>query len=203
MIDKDKIRQSIWSYLDLNKLSIPPKPPQGRIPNFKGSDTAARLLRNTEEWMNSLVIFSSPDSAQKKVRQYVLKDGKILITATPKLKKGYLLIDPADTLGKEKKASSIKGAFEFGKTIHTFPKIGMVVEGSVAVDLGGNRLGKGGGYGDMEISHLFAQKAIDDKTPIVTTVHEAQIIDKVPTEVHDKKINMIVTPKRVIRIAHH
>ncbi|HEY0196771.1 MAG TPA: hypothetical protein VGC02_04265 [Methanobacterium sp.] len=38
------------------------------------------------------------------------------------------------------------------------------------------------------------------RTPIATTVHEAQIVEKVPLEPHDKKINMIVTPERVIRI---
>ena len=148
----------------------------------------------------SKVIFSSPDSALKKVREYALKDKKVLIMASPKLKKGYLLINPIDTLKMEKTASTIDGAFKFGKPVKNFPKVDMVVEGSVAVDLDGNRLGKGGGYGDMEISHLYRQKAIDNKTSIVTTVHEMQIIDKVPTEDHDEKIDMIVTPKRVINV---
>jgi 5-formyltetrahydrofolate cyclo-ligase len=76
----------------------------------------------------------------------------------------------------------------------------MIVEGSVAVDKSGNRLGKGGGYGDREISELLSKKAITTSTPVVTTIHEMQIIDEVPTEEHDQKINMIVTPERVIRI---
>ena len=75
-----------------------------------------------------------------------------------------------------------------------------MVEGSVAVDLNGGRLGKGGGYADQEIEHLLLKNAINDKTPVVTTVHEAQIVEEVPLEPHDKKINMIVTPERVIRI---
>jgi 5-formyltetrahydrofolate cyclo-ligase len=37
-------------------------------------------------------------------------------------------------------------------------------------------------------------------TPIVTTVHEAQIVEKVPLKPHDKLVNMIVTPERVVRI---
>ncbi len=76
----------------------------------------------------------------------------------------------------------------------------MVVEGSVAVDKCGGRLGKGGGYGDMEISNLQYQKAIDFTTPIVSTVHEKQMIKRVPLESHDQKINMVVTPARVLRI---
>ncbi|MCE7698503.1 MAG: hypothetical protein K8E24_006605 [Methanobacterium paludis] len=66
--------------------------------------------------------------------------------------------------------------------------------------MSGGRLGKGKGYGDAEIAHLFKEKSIDGNTVIATTVHETQIVDKVPREVHDQKINMIITPERVIGI---
>ena len=78
----------------------------------------------------------------------------------------------------------------------------MVVEGSVAVDMSGGRLGKGGGYGDMEISHLMEVGSTKFNTPVVSTVHDIQIIEDVPKEAHDQKINMIVTPKNVFRINH-
>jgi 5-formyltetrahydrofolate cyclo-ligase len=198
--DKEMVRNLIWKNLDENNLSKSPKPPYGRIPNFLGSTAAVKMLRNTEEWRNSKVVFSSPDSAQQKVREFALMDEKLLIMASPKLKEGYLLLDPHYVKGNEKTASSINGAFKFGKRIQKFPKVDLVVEGSVAVDKSGNRLGKGGGYGDKEISHLLKEKTITIGTTIVTTVHEIQIIDKVPTEAHDQKINMIVTPKRVIRV---
>ena len=198
--DKERLRSLIWNTLEDNKLSKPPKPSHGRIPNFLGSTAAAELLRETEEWQNAKVIFSSPDSAQKKVREFALRDEKLLIMASPKLKEGYLLIDPDRVKGREKLAATINGAFNFGRRIHEFPKIDLVIEGSVAVDKSGNRLGKGGGYGDIEISCLFGEKAITTSTPIVTTVHEIQIIDEIPLEPHDQKITMIVTPEKVIRI---
>lgn len=198
--DKKRLRNLIWKTLEDNNLSKPPKPPYGKIPNFVGSTAAARMLRCTKEWQNAKVIFSSPDSAQKKVREFALLDEKILIMASPKLKEGYLLIDPHQLKGKESTASTIKGAFKFGSQIKKFPRVDLVIEGSVAVDKSGNRLGKGGGYGDREIFHLLKERAVKISTPIATTVHEIQIIDKIPTEEHDQKINMIVTPKRVIRV---
>lgn len=198
--DKERLRNSIWNTLENNNLSISPKPPYGRIPNFVGSTEAAEMLRSTEEWRNSEVIFSSPDSAQKKVREFALLDKKILIMASPKLKDGFFLIDPYSVRGNEETASTINGAFKFGKKIHEFPKVDLVVEGSVAVDKSGNRLGKGGGYGDREISELLSKKAIIISTPVVTTIHEIQIVDNVPIEEHDQKINMIVTPEQVIRV---
>lgn len=200
MNDKEKLRKQIWNTLESNKLSKNPKPLHGRIPNFFGSTAAAKELRTTEEWINSKIIFSSPDSAQKSVREFALRDGKLLIMASPKLKNGYLLINPLDIKENEKEASTINGAFKYGKQIEKFPKVDLVIEGSVAVDIKGNRLGKGGGYGDVEIKRLFEENAINIETPVVTTVHEIQIVDNVPTEAHDQKINMIVTPKRVIRI---
>ncbi|HEX3012754.1 MAG TPA: 5-formyltetrahydrofolate cyclo-ligase, partial [Methanobacterium sp.] len=54
--------------------------------------------------------------------------------------------------GNEETASTINGAFKFGKKIHEFPEVDLVVEGSVAVDKSGNRLGKG--YYFLECSRL-------------------------------------------------
>lgn len=172
----------------------------GRIPIFKGVKVAADLLRNTCEWDKSAIIFVSPDTAQCNVRENAIADGKLLIMATPKLLDGYIKIDPLIVEGLEKEASTIEGAFKYGSKLETFPKIDMVVEGSVAVDTLGGRLGKGGGFGDREILQLNMVEAINNKTPLVTTVHESQVIKNVPIESHDQKINMIVTPERVIRI---
>lgn len=52
----------------------------------------------------------------------------------------------------------------------------------------------------MEISHLLEIGSIKFNTPVVSTVHDIQIIEDVPNESHDQKINMIVTPQNVIRI---
>lgn len=199
MYSKDKLREEVWNLLKERGFTHR-ETDFGRIPNFKGASKAATKLRNTPEWRVSRVVFSSPDQAQRKVREYALRDGKALIMASPKLKHGYLYVDPDDASGRESVASTIKGTFEYGKTLEIFPTVDLVVEGSVAVDLTGGRLGKGGGYGDQEIEHLLSVGAITDETPVVSTVHEAQIVDKVPLEPHDRMINMIVTPERVIRI---
>ena len=190
--DQEILRKKIWNAF--------PKSSYKRIPNYYGAVKAADNLRNTFEWLNSKIIFSSPDSAQIKVREYALLDGKTLIMATPKLKNGYLIIKPKDVKYLTNTAATIKGAFKFVESIKKIPKIDLIVEGSVAVDLTGGRLGKGGGFADQEISHLLKIKSITKDTLIVTLVHEIQIIDEVPIEAHDEKINMIVTPERIIRL---
>jgi len=195
MMDKNLIRERIWKLLKDRGVS---SRPHGRIPDFQGSVAAAERLSRTIEWERADVVFSSPDSAQRPVRRLALDDGKDLVMPTPKIKDGYLLI--SGDVSDADAASTIRGAYRYGSFISRFPEVDLVVEGSVAVDLEGNRLGKGGGYGDREISELRDQGAICEDTPIATTVHELQIIESVPVEDHDEGINMIVTPMRVIRL---
>jgi 5-formyltetrahydrofolate cyclo-ligase len=195
-IEKQKLREKIWKILEEKGVARFPLPLKDRIPNFEGSEKAAKLLTTLPEWKKAKVIFSNPDSAQQPVRELVLKEGKILIMATPRLKKGYLKIDPREVKGKEKEVSTIKGAFKYGKSIKDLPKPDLIITGCVAVDKEGWRLGKGGGYGDKEIK-TFLEKF--GKIPVITTVHELQIIEKVPHDDFDTKVDYIVTPNQIIK----
>jgi len=179
-------------------IAVFPLPCRGRIPNFKGAEAAAQKLRELEEWKKAEVVFVNPDSPQRKVRENAFKDGKTLIVASPRLKKGFLLIAPTKVKGKERFASTIKGAFKFGAEVQDFPKPDVVVEGSVAVDMCGHRLGKGHGYSDLEIRIL---KRMFGKVLVVTTVHDIQVVKKVPFEEKDEKVSIIVTPTRVIHVS--
>lgn len=196
--NKEELRNMVYKKLIENHVSTPHY--IGRIPDFKGSDKAAANLRSTEEWKISGTIFTSPDTAQRQVRENVLKDGKILIMVTPKIENGYLKLKAQDLEGNEREASTIEGAFRYGEKIDQLPMVDMVVEGSVAVDKTGGRLGKGGGYGDREIEYLKNTGSIQADTPIVSTVHPLQIVETVPVEKHDQKINMAVTPDEILRI---
>jgi len=180
------------------KIAVFPLPCRGRIPNFVGAEVAAEKLRQLEEWRQAKVIFANPDSPQRKVRENALRDGKILIMASPRLKKGFILISPADTRGKERNASTIKGAFKYGVEVTEFPKPDLIVQGSVAVDVHGHRLGKGHGYGDAEIKILKGKFGV---IPVLTTVHEIQVVETVPFEEKDEKVSIIITPTRVIRVS--
>jgi 5-formyltetrahydrofolate cyclo-ligase len=72
--------------------------------------------------------------------------------------------------------------------------IDLVVCGSVAVNLTGVRLGKGGGYFDREIALLRRGGLIDLTTVIATTVHPFQVRpDPLPTEAHDVNVDIIVS----------
>ena len=69
----------------------------------------------------------------------------------------------------------------------------LVVIPGAGFDCEGNRLGYGAGYYDA----LLSQRK--KKSPVVALAYEEQIVDAIPAEQHDVKVDMIVTDKRVIR----
>ena len=132
----------------------------------------------------------------------VLRDGKTLVMATPRLKQGFLMIDP-NYLSKTQfsEASTIRGAFKFGRPVEpTDVKIDLFVAGSVAVSTDGGRLGKGTGYSDQEYALLKNAGAVSSKTLVVTTVHDVQIVENILRQEWDVPVNVVVTPTRTIRI---
>jgi 5-formyltetrahydrofolate cyclo-ligase len=203
--EKEQLRNIVWKLLEEKRVAIFPLPAFGRIPNFIGSDRAANLVRSLPEWKKAKVIFANPDSAQRKIREFALKDGKILIMASPRLKQGFLQIDPRKVKGEEEAASSIRGAFKYGKPvgdpacggIEKMPKPDLIITGCVAVDPSGWRLGKGGGYGDIEVKRI---KDRFGEIPVVTTIHPLQLVDSVPYLNHDAKVDIVVTPDRIDRM---
>ncbi|MCP8309447.1 MAG: 5-formyltetrahydrofolate cyclo-ligase [archaeon] len=197
-IKKQEIRERIWLEMERKGIATFPLPCFGRIPNFKGAEVAAIKLRRIDEYKDASSIMIGPDSPQAPVRRLALLDGKLLVMPTPGLRSGYLIIRPERVKGKEKEASTIRGAFKYGELTNAPPTLDLIAEGSVAVDLDGYRLGKGKGFGDREISlaEYIAKKSII----IITTVHDIQIVDFVPREEHDKRVDIIITPNKIIRI---
>jgi len=71
--------------------------------------------------------------------------------------------------------------------------IDLILAPGVAFDENCYRLGYGGGFYDR----LLSQKR--KEVQVVALAFEIQIIDKVPTEPHDYKMDMIVTQSRILK----
>ncbi len=198
-MDKQEIRERIWKLLEDKNIATFPRPVYGRIPNFKGAERAAEMLAKTKEFQTARIIKVNPDSPQRPVRELALRMGKIVIVPTPRLRGEFFLLDPKK-ITDYKYASTIQGFTKLGERIDIFniSKIDMIVAGSVAVTLTGERIGKGEGYSELEFAMLRELGKVDENVPIATTVHEAQIVDYIPHEVYDLTLDIIATPERVI-----
>lgn len=203
---KSDIRTKVWRYLDKNDLKAL-FPPYHKISNFKGAEVAGDLVATLDVFKNAKCIKVDPDKPLQQVRYVTLKAGKTLYVPTPRQRTGLLskITPPADcddeTLVKCSTRQGVRDdlsvSIELDESIH----IDLVVVGCVAVSPKGWRIGKGLGFSDLEYAMLVSVGAIDPTVPVITIVHDCQVIDLPDTlfDKHDVAVDFIVTPTRVIQ----
>ncbi|XP_065880518.1 5-formyltetrahydrofolate cyclo-ligase-like protein COG0212 [Euphorbia lathyris] len=196
------IRKRIWDLMEARNFSQNPRPVHHRIPNFVGASAAATNLAGQEVFRNACCVKVNPDSPQKQVRFLTLSGGKKLLTPQPRLRTGFFSV--VESPNSISEACTSVGVAKYGRAIGLDEKIkvDLIVIGSVAVHpKTGARLGKGEGFAELEYGMLRYMGAIDDSTPVVTSVHDCQLVDDIPVEkllIHDVPVDIICTPTQVI-----
>jgi 5-formyltetrahydrofolate cyclo-ligase len=205
MRSKEQVRREVWRAMEREGVGRFPGA-EGRIPNFAGAKAAAERLARHPAWQNAETIKANPDSPQTHARRIALSQGKTLVMAVPRLRDQhpFRLLDPRK-LGEDelREAATIKGALKHGTVIDLdqVPELDLVLTGSVAVNLKGARLGKGGGFSDLEYGLLTEFGQIDRRTVVATTVHPIQILrENLLMTGHDIPLNLIATPQAVIEV---
>ena len=179
---------------------------EGRIPNFAGAKAAAERLASSRAWKRAHVIKANPDSPQTHVRRLALEQGKQVVMAVPRLRDQhpFRLLDPRGLDEEQvREAATIKGALRHGLVVadEELPEIDLVLCGSVAVNLKGARIGKGGGFSDIEYGLLIEAGKIDDHSVVATTVHPIQILrENLMVTDHDLPVDLIATSRAVIEV---
>jgi 5-formyltetrahydrofolate cyclo-ligase len=205
--DKQDIRQQVWESMTQAGVARFPGA-QGRIPNFQRAAEAARGLATLTVWRNARVLKCNPDSPQRPVRERALREGKIVYMAVPRLRdrRCFIKLDPERLKHDDlRRAGTIKGAFRLGRLVNLseMQSIDLVIAGSVAVNRTGARVGKGGGYSDLEYALGRTFGLIGRETPVVTTVHALQILDEpIPMSEHDIPVDVLVSPDEVVETNH-
>jgi len=96
--------------------------------------------------------------------------------------------------------SNLHGDLEMGRYDIRVPKPGLtmvepaqldvILLPGLAFDRAGNRLGRGAGFYDRFVSALHAA---GHRPTLIGVCHHAQIIDSVPTEPHDHRVDRVIT----------
>lgn len=199
---KNDARAAVWKALTDARAARFPFPIEGRIPNFKGAEAAAKRLFTVPPWRDAKFLKINPDSPQKPVRDEALRRGITYYMPTPRLKAGFRKFDPAK-IPPEKygEAAALSTSERWGELVplDALPRFDAIVAGSVAVTRDGRRCGKGAGYSDLEFAIL--RELGHDPVPVATTVHGLQIVDDFPSDPTDLPLSAIVTPDDAIVVA--
>ncbi|XP_075017630.1 methenyltetrahydrofolate synthase domain-containing protein isoform X2 [Calonectris borealis] len=200
------VREKVWDYLEASGLADFPRPVHRRIPNFKGASHAATRLLCLQEFKAANTVKINPDAPQKNARFLTLEARKTLLVPTPRLRTGlFNKIVPPSGATKEilRICATSQGIKDYSVPVGLDGKarVDLVVVGSVAVSEKGWRIGKGEGYADMEYAMMVSMGAVQADTPVITIVHDCQVID-IAEELlddHDLTVDYILTPTRTIK----
>jgi 5-formyltetrahydrofolate cyclo-ligase len=203
-VPKAQARDAVWREMEIRGVGRFPGI-RGRIPNFVGAERAALHLHGLRIWREARTVKINPDAPQLPVRRMALRDGKRVYMAVPRLRTAecFLELDPARLGKRALQAASIRGAERLGRPVRleALPRLDLIVCGAVAVSAWGARVGKGGGFSDLEYGLLAEAGLVGPKTPIVTSVHPTQILPgMLEMQPHDIPVDVVVTPEGVITL---
>lgn len=152
-----------------------------------------RLLKEST-YINSKVIFTyvgfdSEIDTIEYIKEF-LKDGKKVCIPRTNIKEKYMeavSINSLDLLSK-----SEYGILEPSCDLEPINKdeIDLIIMPGLAFDKQGGRLGYGGGYYDKYLS------TISKDVPKIALAYDFQILEKIPMEEHDIKVDIIISDRK-------
>lgn len=136
--------------------------------------------------------FGSEINTLKYIKEFFEMDKIVLIPRTEikNKKMEAVKIDNLDDLCKSK-----YGILEPRKSRIAFLKddIDLVIVPGLVFDISGNRVGYGGGYYDKFLNSM------DKNSLKIALCYEFQIIQNIQSEIHDVKMDYIITEKQIIK----
>ncbi len=142
--------------------------------SFRSEVDTTRFLQDVINSGKKLVL-PAVDSRHKVLRLYEIKE-------TSELEYGYMgILEPGV---REDRAVALSD-------------VDLVIIPGAGFDLKGNRLGYGGGYYDKLLS--LSPGPQSPPHLLVALAFEEQIVDEIPSEPHDIKMDIIITDNRLIR----
>ncbi len=159
--------------------------------SFRSEADTKRFLQNVIAFGKKLIL-PFVDSKNRVLELYEVRDASELV-------RGYMGI-PEPGIKENRRVD--------------FNAVDLIIIPGVGFDIKGNRLGYGGGYYDRLLSGIGdrgseTSKKEPARTPqppspcLIALAFEEQIVEEIPSESHDIKMDMIVTEKRLIRCASH
>jgi len=163
----------------------------------KSDEIKRKLLGISQFSMAGTILFylALADEVQtEKVIEHSLKLGKRVAVPLIESQNNQILISELKDPERELEPGTL-GIFQPKKNFYRplkMEQLELVIVPGVAFDKRGNRLGFGKGFYDR-----FLRKA-PERTKSIALAFELQLVDDVPSELHDVPVDYIITEKRII-----
>ena len=165
-----KSREVNWPPLSVPRVNWPGRKPRSRTAAWTQAIASSSRQRSSND---------QPTSSQVQV----------LYMAVPRLadELPFYLLDPEHLRISPWEAATKEGAATVGRKVAAteLPSVDLVICASVAVNREGARIGKGGGFSDLEVAFLVEAGVIRPDTVLATTVHPLQVVEEpLPETIH-------------------
>ena len=203
MRDKFAIREEVWTLLEQARV-VRGRTVHDKIPDFYGSKEAAER------------VFDLELSGRKPGSSRATRTRRKGPCGNRPWKKASCSTWPCPACGTRSalwswtlrlwpvprpRVDTISGAFRHGRPVFVeeMRQVDLVISGSVAVNRDGVRVGKGGGYADLEYGLATAAGIVSPDIPVITTIHPMQLLaEDLPRTDHDVPLNYAATPDEVM-----
>lgn len=210
---KAQIRGRIWDLLTQTGVVLFPGA-HGRTPKFHGMRKVVQQLRGLEQWGRAGSVLVLGEAVLKRVRQAVVKEGKLLVVPDLTRSSGWIMEIDAGVLGRERALAAASGAGTAGAEFpdgvrHLHGRearpVDLMIIGAVGVDRHGTRVGKGLGEADLVYALGRARGFLKAETPVAVLVHDLQLVEEPGArEPTDLPIDVIITPREthIVQFMH-
>ena len=202
-------REQMWD--ELRAVAVPDSRFHNRfsdfIPDFEGSGAAIDRLCALPPFVSARHVFVTPDNSLIELRRRLLAAGVSLVVSSYNMARGFFLLRPgAVPKGHELYGAWLDGLAHFGEplslsALSALGRFDFVATGASAVSTSGVRFGRGHGFFDLEWQIFSHMGLVDNRTPLVTAVHDRQVLDKklFPSP-GDVLVDWICTPTRSLPV---
>jgi 5-formyltetrahydrofolate cyclo-ligase len=217
----DKQRKLIWArvHQDLVRHAIP----DSRFhfdflsftPDFRNSAAAVDRILGLSCYQNARTVMITSDNSLEGLRYQALKDGKKVLVGTYRLRRGFVLLDPARIdPSKLEMAACLDGLEKMGRAMSIAElrdeglSIDMCATGGLVFSEKGVCIYEGQALFEVQWALLQDIKVLGDSVRVVAIAHTCQVVDEVslglevikPDKSGEVQCDFVVTPERLFEV---
>ncbi|KAI8937960.1 hypothetical protein NX059_005642 [Plenodomus lindquistii] len=186
-------------------------------PDFRRSEAAVVHLSELPCYKNASTILATPDNSLEGLRYRALQDGKKVLVATYRLRRGFILLDPTRIEEMEWRYAACLDGMEkpgAGRTMSMAQlrdegvTADMCAIGALALNKQGVIIWEGQSLFEVQWAMLQDIGVLIGNAPVACVVHGCQVVDEnalgeerfVPNKKGEVQCDFIVTPEHVLHI---